>query len=213
MPPNIISGLSPGDTIDLAGAPFESGGTVQVKSSGSVLEVVEGANIYDLHLDPAGNYAIDQFRLTSDGIGGSDVTIDKGEQPTVTVNGGNSTTPIGVPQPRQGQGASAPNPRDAPLEHRTLILVGVCEQTEVASQRRARSPDRALFRNSSLPSPRQNRRYPRLRPEREMISPLVLHRAAYVRRLQLVRHSLRMCPGRWIWGLELRFAARRASSA
>jgi autotransporter passenger strand-loop-strand repeat protein len=74
MPANVVSGFVEGDTFDLAGVAFRSGGTVQVVS-GHVLQVVENATTYNLQLDSSVSYATDAFRLTSDGSGGTDVII------------------------------------------------------------------------------------------------------------------------------------------
>jgi autotransporter passenger strand-loop-strand repeat protein len=74
MPANVISGLLPGDRIDLAAARFDSGGTVQLLAN-NVLQIVENGTTYRLQLDPSGNYASEPFRLKSDGFGGTDVII------------------------------------------------------------------------------------------------------------------------------------------
>jgi autotransporter passenger strand-loop-strand repeat protein len=74
MPTNVVSGFVEGDTFDLAGVAFSSGGTAQVVS-GHVLQVVENATTYNLQLDSSVSYATDAFRLTSDGSGGTDVII------------------------------------------------------------------------------------------------------------------------------------------
>ncbi|WP_229188474.1 hypothetical protein, partial [Bradyrhizobium oropedii] len=49
MPSDIISGIVVGDTIDLTGVTFASGGSVTIVS-GNVLQVVEGGITYDLQL-------------------------------------------------------------------------------------------------------------------------------------------------------------------
>ena len=83
MPTNVVSGFVEGDTFDLAGVAFSSGGTVQVVS-GHVLQVVENATTYNLQLDSSVSYATDAFRLTSDGSGGTDVTtVQDTTAPTV----------------------------------------------------------------------------------------------------------------------------------
>jgi autotransporter passenger strand-loop-strand repeat protein len=91
MPSATISGFSAGDIIDLASVASASGG-IAVLTSSNVLEVVEGGSTYVLNLDPAQNFSGTQFVLTSDGSGGTDVTVHN----LVSVTSGTiSTIPSG----------------------------------------------------------------------------------------------------------------------
>ena len=72
MPINTISGFVPGDVIDLAGIGFDSNGTVTL-TSGNVLQISENSHVYQLQLDPSVNLTGEQFVLSSDGSGGSDI--------------------------------------------------------------------------------------------------------------------------------------------
>jgi len=83
MPTAVISGFAPGDTIDLSGVSFASGGAIG-STSGNLLQVVENGNTYDLQLDPLQNFSGDSFRLSSDGSGGTDVTPNQGLSINVT---------------------------------------------------------------------------------------------------------------------------------
>jgi autotransporter passenger strand-loop-strand repeat protein len=83
MPTAVISGFAPGDTIDLSGVSFASGGAIG-STSGNLLQVVENGNTYDLQLDPLRNFSGDSFRLSSDGGGGTDVTLKQGLSINVT---------------------------------------------------------------------------------------------------------------------------------
>jgi hypothetical protein len=100
MPTNAISGFAPGDTIDLAAVTFSSGGGV-VLTSGNVLKVAEGGVPYNLQLDPTQNYSEDSFALSSDGSGGTKVTMtvpsgaETTEAPSLTVPSSLSVSPGG----------------------------------------------------------------------------------------------------------------------
>src|SRR5262249_17233290 len=74
VPSNVISGFTPGDIIDLAEASFVSGGSVTLLS-GNVLQVVMNGTTYDLQFDPGQSFAGEQFHLSSDGSGGTDITV------------------------------------------------------------------------------------------------------------------------------------------
>jgi autotransporter passenger strand-loop-strand repeat protein len=74
MPTAPISGFSPGVSIDLASIAFDSGGSGQL-ASGNVLQLVESGQTYQLNFDPAQDFTDRQFVLTSDGSGGTDVTL------------------------------------------------------------------------------------------------------------------------------------------
>jgi autotransporter passenger strand-loop-strand repeat protein len=98
MPTNVISGFAPGDTIDLAAVTFSSGGGVVV-TSGNVLKVKEGGVTYNLQLNPSQNFSEDAFALSSDGTGGTDVTVsvpsgaETTEAPHLTVSSSLSVSP------------------------------------------------------------------------------------------------------------------------
>jgi autotransporter passenger strand-loop-strand repeat protein len=83
MPTAIISGFDSGffsagptlaDTIDLQSVAFSAGGRA-VLGSGNVLSVTEGGSTYTLTLDPGQNFVGEQFQLTADGSGGTDLTL------------------------------------------------------------------------------------------------------------------------------------------
>jgi autotransporter passenger strand-loop-strand repeat protein len=66
LPTNVISGLAPGDSIDLP-VGFDSGGSANVLS-GNVLQVVDNGISYDLQLDPLQDFSKDVFQpLPADG--------------------------------------------------------------------------------------------------------------------------------------------------
>jgi autotransporter passenger strand-loop-strand repeat protein len=73
MPTSEIDGYVAGDTIDLRDVGFDSAGTALV-SAGNVLQIIENGKVYDLQLDPDGDYSQAHFSLTPDGQGGTDVT-------------------------------------------------------------------------------------------------------------------------------------------
>jgi autotransporter passenger strand-loop-strand repeat protein len=100
MPTNAINGFAPGDTFDLAGVAYSSTGTVTVKA-GNVLQIVEGGVTYNLQLDLSQNYSEDSFALSSDGSGGTKVTMtvpsgaETTEAPSLTVPSSLSVSPGG----------------------------------------------------------------------------------------------------------------------
>ena len=69
MPLNRISGFVAGNSIDLAGVSFGSGGSVVLSttSSSSNLHITEAGIDYDLQLDPSQDYSSISFRLLSAG--------------------------------------------------------------------------------------------------------------------------------------------------
>jgi autotransporter passenger strand-loop-strand repeat protein len=75
MPGNTISGFLPGDTFDLAGVAFDSGGSADLLA-GNVLQITEGGLQYDLQLDPSQNFAGNFFHLNAATSGGTLVTED-----------------------------------------------------------------------------------------------------------------------------------------
>jgi len=72
-----ISGLSSGETIDLAGVGLATSATL---GTGNVL-TVQGSSggPITLNLDPSQNYAGEGFGVASDGSGGTDITVGPGE--------------------------------------------------------------------------------------------------------------------------------------
>jgi autotransporter passenger strand-loop-strand repeat protein len=100
MPTNAISGFAPGDTLDLAGVTYSSAGTVTLKA-GNALQIVEGGVTYKLQLDSSQNYSEDSFALSSDGSGGTKVTMtvpsgaETTETPSLTVSSSLSVSPGG----------------------------------------------------------------------------------------------------------------------
>ena len=75
LPTNTISAFVPGDDIDLAGVQFDSKGTVTL-TSGNVLQISENSHVYRLQLDPSANFYGEKFVLSSDGHGGSDLSVE-----------------------------------------------------------------------------------------------------------------------------------------
>jgi autotransporter passenger strand-loop-strand repeat protein len=75
MPPtNMIRRFVPGNTIDLTGATFASGGSATLQA-GNVLQIVEKGVTYFLHLDPHANYAGATFHVAQDAGTGTAVTV------------------------------------------------------------------------------------------------------------------------------------------
>jgi autotransporter passenger strand-loop-strand repeat protein len=77
MPTNVISGLAPGDKIDLAGVSFASGGAAYLVSGTNQLEVSAGGKKYDLNLDPSESFSNESFQLSSHGSG-TEITVQSG---------------------------------------------------------------------------------------------------------------------------------------
>ena len=102
---NVISGFVPGNTIDLAGVSFTSGGSVGL--SGHVLEISAGGagSSFSLHLDPSQSYSGESFKLSADGSGGTEIQISDGFSINVTYDqsvfsgfGGGPAAPAGFMQ-------------------------------------------------------------------------------------------------------------------
>jgi FG-GAP-like repeat len=68
-----LYGLTPDDSLDLAGVAFDVNGSAGVQS-GNVLKVSENGTNYTLALDPGHDYANASFQLSSDNAGGTLVT-------------------------------------------------------------------------------------------------------------------------------------------
>ena len=75
MPANTISGFVAGDSFDLTGVAFDSGGTAIVLS-GNILEITESGSSYDLQLDPLQDFSTHTFQLRNDGFGDTLVIED-----------------------------------------------------------------------------------------------------------------------------------------
>lgn len=75
-----IYGFGPTDTIDLANVPFgKFGGSANLDPSNPhALDVTVNGLTYYLQLDPAQNFSDASFRLASDGVGGTTITLSKG---------------------------------------------------------------------------------------------------------------------------------------
>jgi len=74
MPGSTISGLAPGDTIDLTNVGFSSAGSA-VLASGNILHITENGHVYGFDLDPSQNLSNDVFKLSSDGHGGTALSV------------------------------------------------------------------------------------------------------------------------------------------
>ena len=68
MSTSVISGLTPGDTIDLTSVSFASGGSVQLLA-GNILKIVENGGSATIALDPLEDFSSSSFKLVSDGGG------------------------------------------------------------------------------------------------------------------------------------------------
>jgi hypothetical protein len=80
MPGAVIGGFAPGDIIDLTAVPFSQTGNAALKSN-NVLETAENGQVYDLQLDPSQTFHGYFFDLASDGNGGTQVTVSRGNGP------------------------------------------------------------------------------------------------------------------------------------
>jgi autotransporter passenger strand-loop-strand repeat protein len=73
LPTNTIFGFVHGDTIDLAGIPFDPSGAATLQSD-NTLQIAENGQIYQLTLDPSQDLAGTIFTLSSDGRSGTAIT-------------------------------------------------------------------------------------------------------------------------------------------
>jgi autotransporter passenger strand-loop-strand repeat protein len=93
MPTAVISGFGLGDSIDLAGLGFVSSGSGTLLGQNE-LQIVQGATVEELNLDPGQSFASDAFLMTPDGSGGTNVTLsddlDAGEQAALKLTVGNT---------------------------------------------------------------------------------------------------------------------------
>src|SRR5581483_10524558 len=92
MPSTVISGFTAGDSIDLTGVAYDSGGNISLQP-GDVLQLVESGITYDLNLDSTANGERFAFAADSGGTGTAitasavtQVTVVSGE--TYVVSGG-----------------------------------------------------------------------------------------------------------------------------
>ena len=100
MPSSIISGFLSGDTIDLQGVPFDTGGSALLQSFGggsssNVLTITENGSTYFLQLDPTQSFLGDQFILSADPYGlGTDIVVKPGLDVNLTFDQSQSTLPL-----------------------------------------------------------------------------------------------------------------------
>src|SRR5262249_55698314 len=78
----VINGFAPGDTIELAGVGFVSGGNATLLA-GNMLQVVDGGNTYNIQLDPSQELTGDSFQLAGDSSGNTDITLGAGSGSTI----------------------------------------------------------------------------------------------------------------------------------
>ncbi|MDA9435178.1 hypothetical protein XH88_25915, partial [Bradyrhizobium sp. CCBAU 51627] len=83
MPTGVVSGLTIGNTIDLAGVTFSAGGTAQLLS-GNTLNIVEGANTYNLKLETGVDYSGRHFQLGHDGGTGVLISVRSNVAPVAS---------------------------------------------------------------------------------------------------------------------------------
>ena len=81
---NVIGGAVAGDVIDLAGIGAATSATV----SGSTLTVSGGSQTATLHLDPTASYSGLAFTPTSDGAGGTKLTVQSAAPPATVLQPG-----------------------------------------------------------------------------------------------------------------------------
>jgi autotransporter passenger strand-loop-strand repeat protein len=89
MPTNTILGFGSAQTIDLRVVSGGSAGSGSINTANNVLTVTENGTPYSLHLDPNRNYTNATVVLTSDGSGGTDVTLNI---PPTVISAGMSMT-------------------------------------------------------------------------------------------------------------------------
>jgi VCBS repeat-containing protein/autotransporter passenger strand-loop-strand repeat protein len=73
MPTAVLSGLRPGDTIDLTQVGFNISGSIT--TSGSTLVVKENGQAYDFNLDPSHSIVGWELKLSSDGATGTNIRL------------------------------------------------------------------------------------------------------------------------------------------
>jgi Ca2+-binding RTX toxin-like protein len=82
MPTNLIFGFAPGDTVDLAGVPFDPHGQATLDAN-NILHILENGHTFNLNFDPSKIFQ-QSFQLSSDGKGGTDIRLGK---PTLFTSG------------------------------------------------------------------------------------------------------------------------------
>ena len=85
-PANAIDGFKAGDTIDFSGAPIGAHPTVTLLAD-NVLQIVEHGHTYDFQFDPSQDFSGQNFVVTGDGSGGTEIYIE----PTLAT--------VGIPSP------------------------------------------------------------------------------------------------------------------
>jgi len=98
-PTNLIDGFVAGDTIDFYGATIGHHPSVKLLP-GNVLQIAELGHTYDFHFDPNQNFAGQNFHVSDDGFGRTQIYIEA------------SLTPVSSPSPNPNPGPT-PNPGNA----------------------------------------------------------------------------------------------------
>jgi autotransporter passenger strand-loop-strand repeat protein len=84
---HVISGLAPGDVIDLVFAPFFSGGSATL-AAGNELHITEGGKTYTLFLDPKQDLSGDGFTLAFGDHFGTEVIVHSARPTDIRVGSG-----------------------------------------------------------------------------------------------------------------------------
>jgi hypothetical protein len=95
-PTNTIGGFEAGDTIDFSGAPIGAHPTVTLLAD-NVLQIVEHGHTYDFQFDPSQDFSGQNFVVTGDGSGGTEIYIE----PTLTT--------VGSPSPGSNPSSNSVN--------------------------------------------------------------------------------------------------------
>ena len=124
---NTIDGWAIGETIDLRGIPAETQATL---AAGNVLTLSGALTPVTLQLDPAQSFAGEVVRLTGDGAGGEDVTLDA--QPVVTPAAGGTFTG-GGPAVAVDRGTTVTDADSSTLASTTVSITGGFAEGDVLS--------------------------------------------------------------------------------